>query len=118
MSASLDFAELAAQRLERMLNPPETAAPKYRTPGDLARKIQPKTKQTKALDVIDAALMELINTPDGRLLISMPPQEGKSTRAAETFPLWVLLQRPDTRIALVSRRHVDFKRVCTCCCLP
>lgn len=102
MSASLDFAELAAQRLERMLNPPETAAPKYRTPGDLARKIQPKTKQTKALDVIDAALMELINTPDGRLLISMPPQEGKSTRAAETFPLWVLLQRPDTRIALVS----------------
>ncbi|WP_442928968.1 Ms4527A family Cys-rich leader peptide [Mycobacterium sp. MS1601] len=20
--------------------------------------------------------------------------------------------------ALVSRRHVDFKRVCSCCCLP
>ncbi|WP_408633357.1 Ms4527A family Cys-rich leader peptide [Mycolicibacterium arenosum] len=23
-----------------------------------------------------------------------------------------------TRIALVARRHVDFKRVCSCCCLP
>jgi hypothetical protein len=23
-----------------------------------------------------------------------------------------------TRVSLVARRHVDFKRVCTCCCLP
>ncbi|WP_369804228.1 Ms4527A family Cys-rich leader peptide [Mycobacterium sp. GA-2829] len=23
-----------------------------------------------------------------------------------------------TRFALVARRHVDFKRVCTCRCLP
>ncbi|WP_448485341.1 Ms4527A family Cys-rich leader peptide [Mycolicibacterium elephantis] len=22
------------------------------------------------------------------------------------------------RISLVARRHVDFKRVCSCCCLP
>ncbi|WP_407663214.1 Ms4527A family Cys-rich leader peptide [Mycolicibacterium confluentis] len=22
------------------------------------------------------------------------------------------------RVALVARRHVDFKRVCSCCCLP
>ncbi|MFI5511057.1 Ms4527A family Cys-rich leader peptide [Mycobacterium sp. NPDC051804] len=22
------------------------------------------------------------------------------------------------RVSLVVRRHVDFKRVCTCCCLP
>ncbi|WP_372507229.1 Ms4527A family Cys-rich leader peptide [Mycolicibacillus trivialis] len=21
-------------------------------------------------------------------------------------------------VALVARRHVDFKRVCSCCCLP
>ncbi|WP_413468138.1 Ms4527A family Cys-rich leader peptide [Mycobacterium sp. RTGN4] len=24
----------------------------------------------------------------------------------------------NTRVALVARRHVDFKRVCSCCCLP
>ncbi|MEZ0338657.1 Ms4527A family Cys-rich leader peptide [Mycobacterium sp. pV006] len=23
-----------------------------------------------------------------------------------------------TRTVLVARRHIDFKRVCTCCCLP
>ncbi|WP_458316587.1 Ms4527A family Cys-rich leader peptide [Mycolicibacterium brisbanense] len=23
-----------------------------------------------------------------------------------------------TRVLLVARRHVDFKRVCSCCCLP
>ncbi|WP_374193350.1 Ms4527A family Cys-rich leader peptide [Mycolicibacterium sp. S2-37] len=23
-----------------------------------------------------------------------------------------------TRVSLVTRRHVDFKRVCTSCCLP
>ncbi|MET0455463.1 MAG: Ms4527A family Cys-rich leader peptide [Mycobacterium sp.] len=23
-----------------------------------------------------------------------------------------------TRVSLVVRRHVDFKRVCSCCCLP
>ncbi|MFI2841108.1 MULTISPECIES: Ms4527A family Cys-rich leader peptide [Actinomycetes] len=23
-----------------------------------------------------------------------------------------------TRIALVVRRHVDLKRICSCCCLP
>ncbi|WP_367775940.1 Ms4527A family Cys-rich leader peptide [Mycolicibacterium rhodesiae] len=22
------------------------------------------------------------------------------------------------RVSLVARRHVDFKRVCSCCCLP
>ncbi|MET0757555.1 MAG: Ms4527A family Cys-rich leader peptide [Mycobacterium sp.] len=23
-----------------------------------------------------------------------------------------------TRVSLVARRHVDYKRVCSCCCLP
>lgn len=23
-----------------------------------------------------------------------------------------------SQVALVSRRHIDFKRVCSCCCLP
>ena len=32
-----------------------------------------------------------------------------SVTAARIFP---------QRVSLVARRHVDFKRVCTCCCLP
>jgi len=26
--------------------------------------------------------------------------------------------RPYLRTALVARRHIDLKRVCSCCCLP
>ncbi|WP_369817690.1 Ms4527A family Cys-rich leader peptide [Mycobacterium sp. 852002-30065_SCH5024008] len=30
----------------------------------------------------------------------------------------VTVAQPSLRIALVARRHIDFKRVCSCCCLP
>lgn len=75
---------------------------KYATPGELARAFDPRTKQTPALDLIDAELVRAFNTPDARLIISMPPQEGKSTRVGVWFPLWVLSQKPDTRIVMTS----------------
>lgn len=68
------------------------------TPGDLARIIDPRTVQTPALDLIDAALEQLLDEPDGRLIITMPPQEGKSTRVARDFPAWALVRNPDLRI--------------------
>ncbi|WP_350355549.1 Ms4527A family Cys-rich leader peptide [Mycobacterium malmoense] len=30
----------------------------------------------------------------------------------------VTADQPSLRIALVARRHIDLKRVCSCCCLP
>ncbi|RKW71798.1 hypothetical protein [Galactobacter caseinivorans] len=87
--------ELAAQAFEK-------PAPKWDTPGALARQLNPKTVQTPALDLIDAALVRAFNTPDSRLIISMPPQEGKSVRAANDFPVWVLTQNPDCRIVTAS----------------
>ncbi|WP_374025268.1 Ms4527A family Cys-rich leader peptide [Mycobacterium sp. HNNTM2301] len=30
----------------------------------------------------------------------------------------VTVAQPSLRIALVARRHIDLKRVCSCCCLP
>lgn len=73
------------------------------TPGALALRVNPRhTVQTAALELIDAALVDLINTPDGRLIITMPPQEGKSTRVAKDFPTWALTQRPTTRIVTAS----------------
>lgn len=53
--------------------------PRWETPGDLAKAFDPKTRRTPALDLIDAELVRLINTPDGRLVLSMPPQEGKAS---------------------------------------
>lgn len=76
--------------------------PKWATPGDLARFVMPETQQTAAMQLIDDALMELHETPNGRLIIHMPPQEGKSTRVGEIYPLWTLQQDPKTKIVLVS----------------
>jgi predicted phage terminase large subunit-like protein len=83
----------------RAFEPPER---KYATPGELARALDPRTVQTPALDLIDEALVELADTPDGRLICSVAPQEGKSTRVAKDYPTWVLTQNPDTRIVTAS----------------
>lgn len=74
-------------------------------PGDLAQHLDPKTRQTPALLLIDRHLVDLFDTEDGRLLLSMPPQEGKSQRVSRWFPLWALTQNPDLRIAIVSYEH-------------
>lgn len=79
-----------------------TTHPRWATPGELAHALDPKTIQTPALDLIDAELVRAFTTPDARLIISMPPQEGKTTRVTKAGPLWVLTHKPDTRIAIVS----------------
>lgn len=94
MAASI---EAAAQWFE-----PQTG---WDTPGDLAKQLDPRTVQTPALDLIDTELVRLAETPDARLIVSMPPQEGKSQRCSRRFPLWVLTQRPGTRVAIASYEH-------------
>lgn len=74
----------------------------YATPGLLAAVIERGTVQTPALDLIDAALVDVAEGRCDRLIISMPPQEGKSTRVTTTTPLWMLLRNPDLRIAVAS----------------
>jgi len=74
----------------------------YPTPGALAAKLDRRTVQTPALDEIDAFLAEIAATPDGRGIITMPPQEGKSTRVAKDFVIWKLLDDPDCRVVTAS----------------
>ncbi|MGB4835344.1 MAG: phage terminase large subunit [Nostocoides sp.] len=64
--------------LDYMLREWEPRDPGYATPGEMAVALNPKTVQTPALGIIDRALVELANTPDGRLIITMAPQEGKA----------------------------------------
>lgn len=71
-------------------------------PGDLARAINPKTVQTPALDIIGAELVRAYSTRDARLIVSMPPQEGKSERVTKTGNLSALLQDPGRRFAIAS----------------
>lgn len=92
--------ELAALRAAAdLLDPPP---PRWATPGALAVDLEPATRQTPALELIDRALVDVYEGREDRLAVSMAPQEGKSTKISRWFPLWWLSRRPDTRIAIVS----------------
>lgn len=75
---------------------------RWATPGQLAVALDPRTVQTPALDLIDAALVDVDEGRRDRLIITTPPQEGKSTRVTTMGPLWMLRRNPDLRIAIVS----------------
>jgi predicted phage terminase large subunit-like protein len=77
-------------------------APRWASPADMAVELDPRFLRTPAIDVINDALTEALNTPDARLIISMPPQEGKSTLATKWLPVWLLQDKPDTRIVVAS----------------
>jgi len=74
----------------------------FPTAGKLAQSIDSSTVQTPALDLIDEALEWALSTPDARLAISVPPQEGKTTRVGVWGVLRALVQDPDRRIVVAS----------------
>jgi len=77
----------------------------YATPGELALALDPSTVSTPALDLFDSLLVHVAEGTLDRVMISCPPQEGKSQRISRRFPLWTLLRNPDARIALASYEH-------------
>ncbi|MEU7590609.1 phage terminase large subunit [Micromonospora sp. NPDC049230] len=78
---------------------------RWASPGEMAQALDPKTIQTPALDQIDEALVDVAHGRETRLMISMPPQEGKSQRTSRRFPVWMLARNPDLRISIVSYAH-------------
>lgn len=80
------------------------------TPGAYAKAMDPKLVQTRVLDLIDEALVKLADTPDGRLAISIAPQEGKSQRCSRRFPAWLLARNPELRIGIISYEHSVARR--------
>lgn len=72
------------------------------TAGRLAAAIDPTTVQTPALDLIDEALAWAYSTRGARLIVSIGPQEGKSTRISKIGSLWALTRNPEMRIGIVS----------------
>jgi predicted phage terminase large subunit-like protein len=74
----------------------------YETPGELAKALDPSTIQTPALEIIDQALVDVAEGRNKRLIISMPPQEGKSSRTTHYGALWMLHRNPNLRIGIVS----------------
>lgn len=88
--------------------PDLTSTERYDSPLDLAQAIDPMTIRTPALELINDALVELANTRNGRLIISMPPQEGKTT-LVRRFIEWMLRDVPDTRV-LVATNSANLAR--------
>jgi predicted phage terminase large subunit-like protein len=54
------------------------------------------------LDLLDAELLKIAAGETRRLGWSCAPQEGKSQAISRSFPLWMLLRNPDTRIGIAS----------------
>lgn len=87
--------ELREQRAEK-------AVADYTSPLALRRGLDPRTVVTPALQLIDDLLMDVLAGAIERLIIDVPPQEGKSTLVGRGFPCYVLKDNPDTRIVSAS----------------
>lgn len=72
------------------------------SPGELAQLLNEGTVQTAALQLIDEALIEVDAGLCNRLIICMPPQEGKSERVSHYGVEWMLRRHPDRRYGIVS----------------
>lgn len=81
----------------------------YPAPGELAAAIDKTIIQTPALRLIDEELAKTVEE-GGRLIITMPPQEGKSTRVSIWLPIWALVRNPDTRVVSASYAESLAKR--------
>lgn len=95
---------MAADRLDGADGADDTRARSLRDlagPLDLACELNPATVRTPALELISAALEDAIVTPGKRVIISVPPQEGKSE--ISRYAVVRKLQRdPHRRCAIAS----------------
>lgn len=71
------------------------------SPLDLAARYDPRIVRTPALELIAARVLAAATTRDGRLVLSIPPQEGKTT-ILRWAVAWLLVENPDLRIAVTS----------------
>lgn len=74
----------------------------YPSPALLASSIEPGYVVTPAIKMLGEALEETLNERRGRLLITMPPQEGKTELTGVWTVLRALQQDPDRRVILAS----------------
>lgn len=75
---------------------------RYQHPAELAAAVDPNFVVTPAIDVISREVEHTIRTPQRHLLVTMAPQQGKSTMCAVWAPLRALQLNPDTRVIVTS----------------
>lgn len=92
--------ELKAERdrLERANRPRRWASPL-----DMAQQLDKTIVRTPALNLINDQLVRVAHGEIDRLMVSMPPQEAKSTTVSRWYPEWLLSQvDPSMRIIMIS----------------
>ena len=86
----------------RLFEAPESRR-RWQSPLAMAEALDPATVRTEALDLIDRTLVDVADGREDRLIVSMPPQEAKSTTISRWFPEWLLSNvDPDLRIISIS----------------
>lgn len=95
----------AADRLQGMDDSPRSRRARllaeYPSTASFAQHFDYQTIITDAIGMMDDRLMKCVAADSGRLVISMPPQEGKST-LLRWFCVRLLIEEPDWRIGYVS----------------
>lgn len=71
---------------------------------DLAARFDPQTVRTPALELLADRLRATTTAPGGRLVVSIAPQEGKST-LLRWLCAWLLADDPDRRLVFASFAH-------------
>ncbi|OBJ46855.1 hypothetical protein A5630_10910 [Mycolicibacterium mucogenicum] len=72
------------------------------SPADLARRLIPGYMVTPALQLLSDELVRAVETPDSRLIVTMPPRTGKSVLTSQVFPVWQLSRDHDAEIIVKS----------------
>lgn len=93
---------LATKRAEVERLRRDRAKRRWATPGDFAQWLDPSTRQTPALRLVDTELAAFARSQADKLALYMAPQEGKSERAVRRNVAWLLALDPSLRIAIVS----------------
>lgn len=74
----------------------------YNNPAELAASIDPAFRVTEAVGLISDAVERALRYPRRNLMVTMPPQEGKSTMCAVWGPIRALQLNPNCRIILAT----------------
>jgi len=72
------------------------------TPLDLLARVFPRTVRTPALELVNDAVVWAEATPDARLIVTLAPQESKSSTVTRAGSLYMLRQDPTRRIVIAS----------------
>jgi len=75
---------------------------KYRNVAEMAKSVDPDYNITPALALIADAIEQVITKPRHNLLVTMPPQEGKSSLVSVWTPIRALQLNPNKRIILAA----------------